>query len=51
MKTILPYLPLLNFLIIPLMGWIVKHERQHAKIWLLIRQVCGKLKIETGEGA
>lgn len=49
MKALLPYLPLLNILLFPLMGWIVRHEKQHTRIWLLLRQVCDKMKIVTGD--
>lgn len=49
MRTLVQFLPLLNVLVIPLMAFMVKHEKEHTKIWLLLRQVCAKLKIETGE--
>jgi len=48
MKNLLPYLPVLNVLVIPLMGFFFKHEKEHAKLWLLLRQVCKKLNIEDG---
>lgn len=49
MRTILPFLPLLNLILIPVAGWVLKHEKEHTKLWLLLRQVCVRLKIETGD--
>lgn len=42
------YLPLLNVLIIPLMIYCVKHESRHARIELLIKQICKKIDITDG---
>lgn len=47
MKTLLIYLPFYVPLV-GLFGWFIRHERQHARYELLMRQVCVKLKIETG---
>ena len=49
MKSILPYLPLLNIVILAVIPYLVRHDREHTRIWLLIRQVCSKLHIEHGE--
>jgi len=43
------YLPLLNILILVVVPYLVKHEKEHTRIWLLLKQVCTKLHIETGE--
>jgi len=43
------YLPLLNILILAIVPYLVKHEKEHTRIWLLLKQVCTKLHIETGE--
>jgi len=43
------YLPLLNILILVIVPYLVKHEKEHTRIWLLLKQVCTKLHIETGE--
>jgi hypothetical protein len=43
------YLPLLNILLIVIVPYLVKHEKEHTRIWLLIRQVCTKLHIDSGE--
>ena len=43
------YLPLLNILIVAVIPYIVKHEKEHTRIWLLMRQVCEKLHINSGE--
>jgi hypothetical protein len=48
MRTLLPYLPFY----IPLMGliiYIVRHEKDHTKIWLLVKQLCAKARIENGD--
>ena len=43
------YLPLLNILILAIVPYLVKHEKEHTRLWLLIRQVCSKLHIESGD--
>jgi len=43
------YLPLLNILLLVIVPYLVKHEKEHTRIWLLLKQVCTKLHIETGE--
>ena len=43
------YLPLLNILILAIVPYLVKHEKEHTRLWLLIRQVCAKLHIDSGE--
>lgn len=43
------YLPLLNFLILGIIPYLVRHEKCHAKLDLLIEQVCKKLDISTGK--
>lgn len=48
MKAYLIYLPMLNILVLPILVWVVKHEKEHTRIWLLIKQVCQKMKIESG---
>ena len=48
MKNLLPYLPVLNVLVIPLMGFLFKHEKEHAKLWLLVKQLCTKTHIDDG---
>ena len=48
MKTLLPYFPLLNLLLLGVVPYLVRHEKEHTRIMLLIKQVCSKLHIETG---
>ena len=43
------YLPLLNLLILAVVPYLVKHEKEHTRLWILLRQVCGKLHIDHGE--
>ena len=49
MKNLAQYLPLLNLLVFPIGIYVVKHEKEHTRIWLLIKQVCTKLHIESGD--
>ena len=48
MRSILPFLPFYVGLI-PVVVYIVKHEKEHTRIWLLLKQVCSKLHIINGE--
>ena len=48
MKTLIPFLPFYVGLI-PVVVYIVKHEKEHTRIWLLLKQVCSKLHIINGE--
>jgi hypothetical protein len=43
------YLPLLNILILFVVPYLVRHEKEHTRIWLLMRQICKKLDIDSGE--
>ena len=43
------YLPLLNILIVAVVPYIVKHEKEHTRLWLLIKQICGKVHIDSGD--
>ena len=43
------YLPLLNVLILFIVPYLVKHEKEHTRLWLLVKQVCQKLHIESGD--
>ena len=43
------YLPLLNILLLAIVPYVVKHEKEHTRLWLLVKQVCVKLHIENGE--
>lgn len=42
------YLPLLNVLVVPVIIYIVRHEKCHARIELLLKQICSKLNIING---
>jgi hypothetical protein len=43
----------LNIIVIPFMVFVaksfMKHEQERVKMWLLLKQICKKLDIETGE--
>ena len=43
------YLPLLNILILAVVPYLVKHEKEHTRLWILLKQVCSKLHIESGD--
>lgn len=43
------YLPLLNLAILVVIPYLFKHEKEHTRLWLLLRQVCVKLHIESGD--
>ena len=48
MRYLLPYLPFY----IPIVGavaYIVRHEKEHTRLWLLVKQLCGKAHIDNGE--
>ena len=43
------YLPLLNVLILFIVPYLVKHEKEHTRLWLLVKQLCDKAHISSGE--
>lgn len=43
------YLPLLNLLVLAVIPYLVRHEKEHTRLWLLMRQICVKLHIEGGD--
>lgn len=47
MESYLQFLPLLNLLFIPIMRHMIKHEKCHTRIEVLLENVCKKLDIET----
>jgi len=47
MRSLIPYIPFY----LPIMGiflYVVRHEKEHTKIWLLIKQLCTKAHIDDG---
>ena len=47
MRSLIPYLPFY----LPMLGvltYIVRHEKEHTKIWLLVKQLCTKTHIDDG---
>ena len=48
MRYLIPYLPFYIGLI-PVVVYIVKHEKEHTRIWLLLKQICAKLHIVDGD--
>ncbi len=52
--SLLEYLSILNIIVIPLVAYLlghyVKHEKCHARIELLLKQVCKKLDIIDNGG-
>lgn len=43
------YLPLLNLLLLAVVPYLVRHEKEHTRLWLLMRNVCSKLHIDSGD--
>ena len=43
------YLPLLNLILLCVIPYFVKHEKEHTRLWLLMGQVCEKLHIKSGD--
>ena len=43
------YLPLLNLLLLAVVPYLVRHEKEHTRLWLLMRNVCSKLRIDSGD--
>ena len=47
MRSLIPFLPFY----LPMLGvlaYIVRHEKEHTKIWLLVKQLCTKTHIDDG---
>jgi hypothetical protein len=47
MKNLIPFLPFY----VPLLGalgYIIRHEKEHTRIWLLVKQLCSKAHIDDG---
>jgi hypothetical protein len=47
MRSLIPYLPFY----LPMLGvltYMVRHEKEHTKIWLLVKQLCTKAHIDDG---
>jgi len=47
MRSLLPYLPFYVPFLVTL-SYVIKHEKEHTKLWLLIKQLCTKAHIDDG---
>ena len=47
MRYLLPYIPF-YLPILGVLGYIIRHEKEHTRIWLLVRQLCSKSHIDDG---
>ena len=48
LSTIAPFIPI-YLAFVPLFKYVWKHEKERVKDCLLLKQVCRKLNIETGD--
>lgn len=43
------YLPLLNLLLLTILPYLVRHQKEHNRLVIIVRQICQKLNINGGE--